>query len=411
VTNSLETIDLEDPAFYAADPYGTYRRIRPQGDVFWYEPRHVWAVLGHQHVSTVLRDSRTFISSKGCFLRDAGAGHSTSFAGMFGDSTTVLPVTDPPRHDELRRAIGRMFTPKRVAHLRHDIEQVCDDLTCNIEPGVTFDFVDKVASVLPFRVGALVLGISPGDMADIECWIDSVDSAVSGVVEPGGLADQIEKVRTNLHAFFARQLDDKRQAPRDDLLTFLVSPENIEKYEISPDTAVSIAAQIAVGGTSTTRALLSGVVECLCEHPAERMKLMNDPSLASSAIEETLRWKTPGGRGFLRTASSDADVCGHSVQAGEQLYLMFDAANRDPEAFADAEVFDVSCRRSNGNLAFGLGIHACIGAPLARLEAEVLLTSLVRRFTDWQVEGGERTWSSFRNGWVTLLTRFEGGSL
>jgi len=304
-----------------------------------------------------------------------------------------------------------MFTPKRVEHLRDDIKQICDDLISEIEPSVPFDFVEKIASVLPFRVGALVLGISPSDMADIECWIEGVDSAVSDVVEPGILADQVQKVHSHLQSFFARQLDDKRVAPHDDLLTFLVSSKNIDKFQITPNTAISIAAQIAVGGISTTRALLSGLIECLYESPKERIKLVKDPSLVPSVIEETLRWKTPGGRGFLRTASCDAHLSEHHIRAGDQVYVMLDAANRDPEAFADPEVFDIACRRDSGNLAFGLGVHACIGAPLARLEAEILLTSLIQRFTDWEVVGGERTRSSFRNGWVRLLTRFDGGRL
>jgi cytochrome P450 len=411
VINLMESIDLEDPAFYAADPHAAYRQLRAQGSVFWYEPRHVWAVLGHRDVSAILRDSRTFISGQGCFLSDAGAGRSTAFADMFSDSSTVLPVTDPPRHDELRRSIGRMFTPKRVENLRHGIKQACDELIFKIEPNVPFDFVEKIASALPLRVGALVLGISPGDMADIEGWIETVDRAVSDVAEPVSLAGQIEKVRSNLQAFFARQLDDKQVAPRDDLLTFLASSENAKKYGITPNRATSFAAQIAVGGISTTRALLSGAIECLCQYAKERMKLVEDRSLVPSAIEETLRWKTPGGRGFLRTASCDAYLGEHHIRARDQVYVMLDAANRDPQAFACPEVFDISRRRDNGNLAFGLGVHACIGAPLARVEAEILLTSLIERFTDWQMLGGERTWSAFRNGWASLLTRFGGGQL
>lgn len=406
--NSLvEAIDLEDPAFYAADPHTAYRQIRASGNIFWYEPKQVWAVLGHRDISTVLRDGRTFISSKGCFLSDAGAGHSIAFAGMFGDSNTVFPLTDPPRHDELRRSIARMFTPKRVGQLRHHIKLMCDDLVANIEPGVPFDFVEKVASVLPLHVGALVLGISPSDMTDIKRWIDGVDSAVSEVVERQRLEDYIEEVRSSLQAFFTQQLNDKRRAPGDDLLTFLASAENNETHTISPPTAISIAAQMAVGGIGTTRALLAGIIECLDLYPTERTKLAEDRSLVPSAIEEALRWKTPGGRGFLRTASCDAHLCGHRIRAGEQVYVMLDAANRDPEAFADPEVFDIACRRENGNLAFGLGVHACIGAPLARLEAEILLTSIIEWFTDWQVVGGERTWSSFRNGWVSLFATFD----
>ena len=407
----MESINLEDPAFYAADPYAAYRELRAQGNIFWYEPRHVWAVLGHRDVSTILRDSRTFISGNGCFLSDAGAGRSTAFAGMFSDPDTVLPVTDPPRHDKLRRSIGRMFTPKRVEHLQHGIKQACDELISHIEPGVPFDFVEKIASVLPLRVGALVLGISPSDMADIERWIESVDSFVSDAIEPGRQAEQIEKVRSNLRAFFSWQIDAKRKVPRDDLLTYLVSSENVEKYGITPNTAVSFAAQIAVGGTSTTRALLSGAIECLCQYPGERIKLIGHRSLVPSAIEEVLRWKTPGGRGFLRTASCDTHLGEYQIRAGDQVYVMLDAANRDPRAFADPEVFDVSCRRDNGNLSFGLGVHACIGAPLARVEAEILFASLTERFKDWQMIGGERTYSAFRNGWVSLLTRFDSGQL
>jgi cytochrome P450 len=269
-----------------------------------------------------------------------------------------------------------MFTPKRVEQLRYDIEQICHDLIFNIEPNVPFDFVEKVASVLPLSVGALVLGISSSDMSYIKRCIAGVDSAVSEVVEPGSLDDHVEKVRSSLRAFFA-------------------------------DTAISIAAQIAVGGIGTTRALLSGIIECLDHYPLERMRLVKDRSLVPSAIEETLRWKTPGGRGFLRTATCDAYLGGRRIQAGDQVYVMLDAANRDPEAFANPETFDITCRRGNGNLSFGLGVHACIGAPLARVEAEVLLASLIQRFTDWWVVDGDRTWSYFRNGWVRLLARFD----
>lgn len=394
---------LEDPEFYLRDPFAVYRRLRVEAPVFWYEPKEVWTVSRYDDACRVLRDARTFVSSRGVFLTEAKGGPRL-FERMFGGgSGEALAVTDPPRHDEIRHAISRRFAPRYIQTLRPKIEDICEELINGLKCDAPFDFVEHVAAVLPIRVASMLLGIPIGDVQQILKWSRQLELSMASHVgrrKPEQIADEFYRETSEFVAF---HLEHKRTHPGDDLLSLLLSDE-VAQYELTRANVLALAVTMVTAGNDTTRALLSGLVSTLASHPEQLSLLVDDPSLARQATDEVLRFVTPGGRGFLRTAVAETEVSGTLIGKGEQVYVMLDSANRDPDVFDSPEKFNITTERKSGHIAFGKGPHVCIAASLVGLESEVFVQTLISRFPRWTVvEGqGRRIRSAFRNGWAHL---------
>ena len=400
--STLESIvKIDDPLFYK-DPYSIYARLRNEDPVHYHKPLSTWVLTKYDDIRNCARQPDIFSNSAGIFLTDA-IGDSPVADDYFAESGELISSLDPPRHSELRRVLAPSFAPPVIDSMEDAIRGDCRDLLDDLEPDSSIDWIASVAEVLPLVVTARLLGLPGDNISDLARWSDELMKF--------GLVLSDEERAASIEAFSAMneymvdQLEAKRDNPGDDVLSVLLSAE-IDKEYLSVANILSLATAVLAGGNETTRALLGNMVWAFAQHPDQRQILANDPSLASQAVEETLRWKGPV-HGFIRKVSKETELRGKELETGHFIYMLFAAANRDEEWFDEPELFQITRKPDVPNLAFGSGNHQCPGMRLARLEARILLEELIQRFPSWKVTKEPRNIESlFRNGFYDLPVIF-----
>jgi cytochrome P450 len=335
--------------------YAQMRRTAPVAG----GPDGAWDVFSYEAVRAVLSDHATFSSA-----RAMGGGN------VLGES---LIATDPPRHRQLRALVERAFTPRAVQALAPRIQQLAADLLDRFA-GPELDFVAAFAEPLPVLVIAAILGIPAEDRADFKRWSDAV---VTG--NPAGIRE--------MAGYFARLIAQRRAAGTGgtDLISVLMAAEE-EGQRLSERELLGFCVLLLVAGNETTTNLLANTVQILSDDPASRAALAADPALWPGAIEESLRFRSPV-QSMFRATTREASIGGRAIPEGRFVRAWIASANRDEAQFGEPDRFDPR-RSPNRHLAFGVGIHFCLGAPLARLEAQVALPALYQRFPDLAVIPG-----------------------
>ncbi|WP_282791992.1 cytochrome P450 [Streptomyces sp. CC224B] len=296
----------------------------------------------------------------------------------------VLTETDPPLHTKLRKLVSRVFTPRMVAGLEPGIVKLAQELLDAAVGKEKLDLVEDFAYPLPMIVIADMLGVPHSDRALFKQWVDRMAAAAGAFpVEAGGAGQGGDDVAVALGrvpemlAYLREQVAERRVKPREDLLTKLVEAE-VDGERLSEAAVVNLARELLVAGHGTTALTLGNALLCLDAHPAQQARLRADPGLAPAVVEETLRFLGPIAHA-PRAAIMDTELAGVAVPEGTMVKLWLGAANRDERRFDRPHVFDPD-RDPNPHLAFGRGIHFCLGAPLARLESRIGLTMLLDRY-------------------------------
>ena len=404
MTNLTELVRLEDPRFYLDDPFPVYARMRREAPVFWYAPRRSWALSKHADARYVAASPQLFSVQQGLFLHDANKGVASAAGDMFGAGEQI-GLTDPPRHNELRRIIQPAFTPRGVKRMEDAAARISDELIDSIVPGETFDFVEQIAARFPILMACDMLGIENDREFEIRRWSDELERVSTTELSPDDLAATVASF-TEVNDYLTEQFEAKRRQPGDDLISILLAAE-LDSQKLSEANVMMFTQTMIAAGNDTTRAMMSGIAATLGEFVDQRKLVAENIALVPSALEEVLRWVTPA-RGFIRTVTRDTELRGQQLRAGEHVYLMYDAANRDEDAFPDPETFDVTRHENGQNLAFGFGTHICIAAPLVRMETKAFLERLITRFPNWELAGEpRRTETVLRSGWLELPVVFQ----
>lgn len=376
-----------DPATIA-DPYPAYQWLRNEAPVFHNAEHDIWAISRFADVYAALRDYTTYSSEQG--------------VGSEYRPVPMLIAQDPPDHTRLRRIVQREFIPKAIASWQPKIEALVDDLVGNaLEADGPVDWVDAVATPLPVWVIMEMLGLPHEDRPQVKRWSDATMAAL------GGRLDDVARGQTEAEIIaFAEYLfthvQAERAAPSDNLMAHLLSPRSGEV--LTNDELVSFVMLLTVAGNETTTNLLAGFVALMAQYPEQWDILRARPTLIANAIEEILRYESPI-QGFFRTTAREVALHGETIPEGAKVMMLYASANRDEAAFAAADRFDVRREVSN-HLAFGAGIHLCLGAPLARLEAVTLVRVLVERVARFELVGpGERAHNPLLRGWHRLPVR------
>ena len=358
------------------DPYPLYKRLRETSPVIHEAHADFWMIFDYGGVKRALHDSAAF-------------GSDLSAAGQPAPPWMIF--TDPPRHSKLRALIARAFTPRVVADLEPAIRELARQL---LAPGIErgeMDFAAEFALLLPLKVIAQAIGIPPEDWPRFLRWSDGIlalSQTVAGSAAAAAAGERYRMVTAEMAEYLPPILEERRRSPGKDLLTNLIQAE-VDGDRLSPPEILAFVQLLLVAGTETSGNLLGNAALTLAEFPAELEKLRAAPGLLPSAIEEALRYRSPL-QYVYRATRQAVEIDGATIPAGKRVLVYIGSANRDPAQFADPERFDTG-RNPNPHVAFGHGIHFCIGAPLARLEARVALEEFLAAVGEFQLAAEEWT--------------------
>jgi beta-dihydromenaquinone-9 omega-hydroxylase len=359
------------------DPYPGYRTLLTGPDVpnVWYNrKRGIWIIAGYDDLRKALRDNEALSSAQS--------------QSRFRVHLPSMNAADPPEHTRLRKFVSRAFTPRAMTAWQTNINEVADELVDAVIVRRKIEAVSELAKPLPTRLIARMLGIPPDDQPQFVEWSDEMVAGAFAPLTPHGM--RLSARSGTATAAMRRSLDpliaERRRNPADDLIS-MMTPADADDV-LTDDEVFWSAAMLIGAGSETTTNLLSGLLLTLAQQPDLYARLREHPELVPAAIEEQLRMVAPV-QGFYRTATRDYTVGANTIPAGARLLLLFAAANRDPRHYDDPDTFDLD-RNPTDHLAFGGGVHYCLGVPLTRLEGARVFSQLLPRVEAIRLAGDYR---------------------
>lgn len=360
-----------------ADPYPYYRRLRELAPVFWSDTLGMWTVSRYSDCHRVLSDPVWSSDQRHARTRPQRlAERGVAGPGLSQAVGQIMMFMDPPDHSRVRGAVNRAFTPRRVAALRPVVEELVDGLLAKGHADGGLDIVADLATPLPIAVVGRVIGVPSSDNDQLTRWTLAIASMLDFRIPE----EQFRKAGEAVLEFCNYCLDlieERRRQPADDLLSILVHIDD-DDHRLAPGELLMLCVLLLTAGNLTTMNLLGTGVWTFLRHPDALALLREHPDRIDDAVEELLRFEPPA-QMIPRTALADTEVGGHAIAAGDQVLALAGGANRDPDEFADPERFDV-LRPDAHHIAFGHGIHFCVGAALARIELRVTFAKLFERF-------------------------------
>ncbi|ONH27153.1 cytochrome P450 [Pseudofrankia asymbiotica] len=396
MTTSIDSSITYDPydADICANPYPIFARLREEAPLYYNEQYNFFALSRFDDVERGLGDFETYSSARGNMLEVVNANIEIP--------SGVFIFEDPPMHRAHRSVLSKVFTPRKMMALEPQIRQFCAQVLDPLVGTERFDFVEDLGAIMPMRVIGMLLGIPVEDQQAVREKGDKKLRHAPGMPTDPTLHNFADG------SFFADYINWRASHPSDDLMTELIQAEFEDPdgtvRRLTTDEILIFINILATAGNETTNRVLGWSGKILAEHPDQRRLVREDRSLISPAVEEILRCEPPAHQA-ARYVTRDVELHGQTVPAGSTMLLLLAAANRDHRAFPpDGDVFDVR-RVIDHHLTFGRGIHFCLGASLARLEARVALDEILNRFPEWQVDvDNAQMDSSTVRGWKSLPT-------
>jgi cytochrome P450 len=382
---ALSTLNPFDPALLA-DPWDYYRRVREHAPVYREPNTGVFLISSFAAVTEVLRDWERFSNR---FARAMGGLGSMPPEVMEVAKDGYPPVdtmltADPPEQRRFRKLVNKAFTAKRVGGLGPRVQAIANELADRIAERGRAELLSEFAQPLPLTVISEQLGAPREDLALFRKWTDGFLAQLSGVADLDGQVAAARLIVEFQH-YFAARLEERRKEPHDDIISDIVHARVEDERPLDVPEMLSILQQLMVAGNETTASAIVEGLWLLMEHPDQLERIRRDDALIPNAVEEILRLATPTAN-MWRLCTQDAQVAGVEIPAGSMCMVRYAAANRDPEQFPDPDRFDVGRSNADENLAFGLGVHFCLGAVLARKELGVAFRTLLDRFDDFAID-------------------------
>ena len=355
------------------DPYPIWRRMRDEAPLYHNEKYNFHALSRYEDVARELHNWDTYRSGKGTTIDIIMSGVEVP--------PGVILFEDPPLHDLHRRLLSKVFTPRRMEAIEPLTRQYCVRSLDALAGASEFDLITDFAALIPMRTIGYLLGIPEEGQQQIR---DNTDASIG--LKEGSFQSVSAAAFENAYQLFAEYIEWRAEHPSDDLMTQLLNAEIEEGGEVRPLTRVEVltyTSMIAGAGNETTTRLIGFIGQLLAQHPEHRRELVDDFSLIPRAIEEVLRYESPSPV-QARHVAHDTEVHGQTIAEGSVMLLLNGSANRDERHFPDGESFDI--HRTEPHLAFGQGLHFCLGSSLARMQARVALEELLTRWPEWQID-------------------------
>jgi len=359
-----------DPAF-RTDPHPVLARLREREPVHYDNVIKRWVLTRHDDIERVLRDRTTAVDG-----RKANEGTYMRMFAAKGDREPSMLMLDAPDHTRLRALVSKAFTARRVEFLAPRICEIINDLLDVVTGRESFDLIEAFAGPLPVIVIAEMLGVDPADRDDFKRWSDLTAMFFNPLptdVQRGAVGN----ARKELDAYLRHAIAGHRADPREDLISAMIAVEEAGD-QLNDDEIVTMCSLLLAAGNVTTTDLIGNGVWTLLRHPDQLQKLRDEPALIKNAVEEMLRFESPVVQ-TTRMPMHDLNIGGYPVRRGESIFMSLAAANRDPAAYHEPDRFDIT-RTDVHHHSFGGGAHFCLGAPLARLEAQLAIAAVVQRF-------------------------------
>ena len=375
-----------------ADPYPYFAALREADPVHWSERHQAWIVTRYDDVTAVLMDWKHFSSERvGPLLRAMDESTAPEALAVMQMLNGWMVVTDPPVHKRLRRLAAKAFNPRRVAAKEGRIQELVDELLDSFIDSGSDRFVQDFAFPLPATVIAELIGAPPEDTQRFKDWSDDLAQVAFGA---GGDERNDRYVRAmngidELFAYFEQRMEYSSENPGEDMISDLLAGDG-EGERLSDDEIKSMCALMLFAGHETTTTTITSAILMLLRNPDQHERLRSEPDeLAGPAVEEALRYDGAI-KVLIRYVAEDFELRGRQIKAGQRVFILPAAANRDPERFENPEQVDIG-RSPNPHVAFGKGIHACIGAQLSRIEMRVALASIMKKMPELRFAEAEPT--------------------
>jgi cytochrome P450 len=359
------------------DPYAFFGQFRDAAPIHWNTRHKAWVLTPHELVTAALRNASLTADRMEPFR--ASVMRQTNSAAVdetFRILANWMVFLDPPNHTRLRRLVSRIFAPSVVRAQTADIEEVVDALLSNLPTDRPVDFIAEFAAPLPAIVIAKMLGVPPQDRILFKEWSDQMTSLVFGAYDNPDRFHQAARGMIDLRDYLLGMIEKFEVAPEDNLISLLLEQEDGDS--LSRDELISTCTLLLFGGHETTTNLITNGLLALLEAPDQMEDLRRNPDIMSMAIEEITRFDGPA-RSMVRLVKEDHEFGGVAMKAGQRVFLVNPSANRDPAVFDDPDTLNLR-RNPTGHIGFGFGLHYCLGAPLARLEADLALSAVLREF-------------------------------
>jgi pimeloyl-[acyl-carrier protein] synthase len=377
---------------FLRDPYPILLSLQKEDPVHWSESIGGWLIARYEDILSTFRDVSVYSNAERLskvveYLPSESRARFKTLEDHF--RATSLIASDPPDHTRLRSLVTKVFNATRVEAMRPLIQTIITGLLDAIEPSGKMDLIRDIAVPLPFEVLGTILGVPSADRDEVKRWADRL-LAFQGVNKPPAAVLEVsQKALVEVRTYLSGLIKEKRRTPCNDLLSQLVAAE-AEGEKLSEQELIYTSITLLVAGHETTTSLLGNGLYTILRHPDQWRTLQKNPALLPSAIEEMLRYESPVARQPRRVVR-DTILGGKRIRGGQIVFQMLNAANRDPEYFSNPQQFDI-CRQPNRHLAFGMGIHFCVGAMLARTEAQILFRTLLERMPQIQLVDENADW-------------------
>lgn len=373
-----------------SDPYPYFARLRAEAPVHWNDYQRAWVVSRYDDVAAAFRDPRLSADRITPFLEALPADRRAQAAPVLGPLSRWMVFEDPPAHTRLRSLVAPAFTARGVAALADRTRALTEELLDTFAHERHGDLLHHLAVPLPAIVIAELLGVPPARRADFKAWSDELALVVFGAVD---VSDRYARAISGLDGLtdlFSGLIQARRRAPTDDLVSFMVHAGAERGDPLTPEELTAMCVLLLFAGHETTANLIGAGVAVLLRHPEQLALLRAQPQLIGSAVEELLRFEGPA-KLSIRQARTGIALHGQEIREGDRVLLLHAAANRDPSRFAEPDRLDIT-RQPNPHLGFGHGIHSCVGAALARLEARVAIPLILGRLPGLALAEDELHW-------------------